>query len=125
MLFFLSFFFPEEVVVIVVGSPSDPFSLSRPRPSTLFPACHFPSNHAAFCPPRPLFSLALRGTLEISCVGPTLTQPLPVFAFTALLDSSSQLGAITQRAHAHACDLMFILGEKHILAYATQSESVL
>lgn len=34
-----------------------------------------------------LFSLALRGTLDISCAGPTLTQPLPVFTFTILLSS--------------------------------------
>lgn len=60
------FFFRSE---FVVGIPSDLFSLSRPRPSNLFPACRFPSLCASFCPPRPLFSLALRGTLDISCVG--------------------------------------------------------
>lgn len=83
------FIFLNEFVVIAVGSPSDLFSLSRPRPPNPFPACHFPSICASFCPPRPLFSLALRGTLDISCVGPTLTQSLPVFTLTqAFLESS-------------------------------------
>lgn len=113
VLFFLYFFFLRSLLSLFVGSPSDPFSLSRPCPSTLFPACHFPSNHAAFCPPRPLFSLALRGTLDISCVGPTLTQPLPVFTFTTLMDLSSQLGAIIQRAHAQTCHFKLILGENN------------
>lgn len=120
---FISFF--EEFVVIVVGSPSDPFSLSRPGPSTLFPACHFPSNHAAFCPPRPLFSLALRGTLDISCVGPTLTQPLPVFTFTTLMDLSSQLGGITQRAHAHTCHFKLILGGKNSCDYSSSCYTIM
>lgn len=97
VVFFVFFgVFLSEFVVIAVGSPSDLFSLSRPRPSNPFPACHFPSICASFCPPRPLFSLALRGTLDISCVGPTLTQSLPVFTLTqTFLESSNLVGTVT------------------------------
>lgn len=60
--------------------------------------CHFPSLRASFCPPRPLFSLASRATLDISCVGADFYP-----ATSSVYVHTSLFGVAKPSGHQYGC----------------------